>query len=186
MGVERQSAKTLDFLLLYGGGIAKLAKALGIPLSEAKALKARYFEALPAVRNFIQLTMKKAQHAPTQYPEKGFTENWYGRVSYIDRKFAYKAPNYKIQGGCADVNKIAICRIHDFLKKEGCKSRLICTVHDENLFELHKSELDLANEFKKIMEAVYIPKRLPLTCGVSYSFNSWGELKEGLPSGEKT
>jgi DNA polymerase-1 len=173
----RKQAKTINFMLLYGGGIQKLADALGISFEESKNLKNIYFKTLPKVQKFIQKTSKLAEI-------EGYTQNWAGRICYIDRGFAYKAPNYKIQGGCADITKYAICMIHAYLMDK--KTKLIATVHDENIFALHKDELYLAKELQNIMEASYIPKHIPLTCGVSHSWKSWGELEEGFPVGAKS
>ena len=54
MGVDRRTAKTINFMLLYGGGHEKLAKALGVTNHEAKRLKDKYFRTLPKVERFIK------------------------------------------------------------------------------------------------------------------------------------
>lgn len=171
-GVTRKQAKTINFMLLYGGGAAKLAAALDIPLNEAKALKGLYFQQLPHVKRWIYRTIKACEIM-------GYTENWLGRKYDIDPRWAYKAPNYKIQGGAADICKKAMVLIADKLK--GKKSRMRLQVHDELIFTMHKNEIDLCPMIVKIMSSVYEHKHLELTAGPSYSWESWGEKSEGYP-----
>jgi DNA polymerase-1 len=215
MGVERHPAKTINFMLLYGGGIAKLAAALfnttldletlqGIgriyiykmrtyperkrheqliarvpknvldhnlnELLKAHALMEKYYSALPKVKEFTKNVQKVAK-------DRGHILNWLGRRSYFGPGVpTHKAPNYLIQGGCADVVKLAMIRIDALL--QGKKSRMLLQIHDELLFEIHDSEEYLAEPIKKIMEEAYTPRHLPLTCGLDYSRESWSAKLE--------
>lgn len=210
MGVERDPAKTLNFLLLYGGGVVKLATSLyKLPydeeltwsvfwkwkgmdekatrefsdnqyteivqhLEKAEALRSLYFEKLPKVSGFIEdvrAAAKKNKRIIT----------WTGRpIHFPNKNFTYKAPNALIQGGCSDVGKIALIELDK--KLEGLKSKPILLVHDEILFEIHNSEKAIVPELKEIMEKVYPPRRMPLTCSVSWSDKSWGDLVDGVPA----
>lgn len=173
MGVSRYEAKTINFMLLYGGGVAKLAKKLNISLIEAKVLKQHYFDVLPRVQNFIDTVILKARTRKEIF-------NWAGfRYHFPDREWAYVAPNHLIQGGCALVMRYGLNSIDKFL--EGKKSRLLMTIHDEALLEIHKDELHLVNDIKNIMENIYPHNRLPLTAGVSHSWKSWGDKVKGSP-----
>jgi DNA polymerase I-like protein with 3'-5' exonuclease and polymerase domains len=105
---------------------------------------------------------------------------WTGRpIHFQNKRFCYKAPNALIQGGCSDVGKIALIELDRYLASR--KSKILVLVHDENLFEVHNSELDIVPELKRIMESIYPPRRLPLTCSVSWSAKSWGDLIDGVP-----
>ncbi len=181
MGVDRRTAKTINFMLLYGGGHAKLAKALGIPNHQAKGLKEKYFRTLPKVERFIKETKIDGQLL-------GSTTNWMMRRYYLfDKGKAYILPNHVIQGGCADVIKSAMVKISNLLSN--CLTRMLVQVHDELLFEVHESELHLIPDIKKIMESIYTPKNgLHLTCGVDHSWKSWGSIDKvkGFPSGKET
>jgi DNA polymerase-1 len=185
MGVERTPAKTLNFLLLYGGGAQALADAIKVPLGKAQELKTKYFEALPGIRRFSQGIMERAN-------TRGWIFNWAGRVCHfpygsnpktgkLDR-FAYRAANHCIQGGCADIVKIAMVGCQDHLA--GTRSRLLLQVHDELVFEIHKNEHHLVDELKEIMERAYPHRYLPLTCSVDYSAKSWGD-KQPWPQPNK-
>lgn len=173
MQVPRQRAKMLNFLILYGGGDAKLASATGMALDQAKAQRANYFSALPAVKTFIRSTIQEAERF-------GRIMNWAERVYFFDRDSAYKAPNTRIQGGGGDVMRFAMTRIADYLR--GRRSKMALTVHDELLFDVHKSELAIVPDLKGIMESVYPYKHLPLTCSVSHSWKSWADKIKGAPT----
>tara|TARA_R100001594_G_scaffold45390_1_gene78235 strand:- start:193 stop:888 length:696 start_codon:yes stop_codon:yes gene_type:complete len=183
MGVDRRTAKTINFMLLYGGGHEKLAKALGVTNHKAKALKDRYFRTLPKVERFIKETKIDGQLL-------GSTTNWMMRRYYLyDKGKAYILPNHVIQGGCADVIKSAMVKISSLLKTENLRSRMLVQVHDELLFEVHESELHLVPKFKEIMESVYQPRsNLRLTCGVDHSWKSWATIDKikGIPDGKET
>lgn len=177
VGVKRRPAKILNFGLLYGMGIAKLARAIGCSELEARAFKDKYFSALDRVKVFIRNASQTAER-------RGFVFTWNGRrLSFPDPEFSYKAANGIIQGGCADIAKEAMNRIDEFLNPY--KTKMIIQCHDEILFALHKSELNLIKDLKKIMEDVYPYRHIPLTCSVSHSFKSWGDMVEGEPVGEE-
>lgn len=176
VGVSRKEAKTLNFALLYGMGIKKLSERMGISLEEARTLREKYFARLPKVQKFIKDVMDGGAYY-------GFVFNWFGRRCHIhEPDEAYKLPNHLIQGGCADVMKIGMNRIHDFLASY--KSRMLVSVHDELVFEIHKTELDVVPSLKEIMEEVYPAKNgMKLTCSVEHSWKSWGHCDkvEGMP-----
>jgi len=174
MGVTRDRAKTLNFMLLYGGGIIKLAKMLKISSDEAARVKRKYFDSLPNVCSYTRRIIEKAGL-------QGKVRNWFGRVCHCrDKNFAYTLVDHLIQGGCADVVKIAMVRLFKFL--EPYKSRMVLQVHDEILFEIHESEISIIPKLQEIMSSVFPYSKLPLTCSVSHSRKSWADKVKGLPT----
>lgn len=175
MGVSRKYAKTLNFMLLYGGGAQKLADALGVSLEEARKLKDKYFSALPKVKKLIDQIIRTAE-------DRGYVHNWAGRRYWCERAFAYKMPNRVIQGGGADIMKKAIVAIDSLFLKYSKKSTLFLSVHDELCFYIHKDELNVVPIIVKAMEEIYTPKNgMPLTVSVSHSWKSLADLEEGYP-----
>jgi DNA polymerase-1 len=168
-GLSRKAAKTLNFGLIYGMGIARLAHGIGVTDAEAKAFKQKYFNALPGVQQFLW-------NASGNQRKRGFTWNWFGRRFQLkDKNFAYRAPNSVIQGGCADVCKIAMNRLHGFLGDK--KTRMVLQVHDEILFEVALDEVGIVPELKAIMEAAYPVRNIPLTCSVEFSLKSFHDME---------
>lgn len=172
--LTRKKAKNGNFAYLYGSGIDTLARTIGSSRAEAEALKSAIGRAAPEIGIFVRQVQKKAK-------EQGVIRNWAGRrFTLDDTNFAYKMPNYLIQGGCADVNKFALNKIDDYLA--GKKSRLIMTIHDENPCEVHESEIhEVPAKVREIMESIYPYKFLPLTCGMEWSPTSLGDKKKGYP-----
>lgn len=175
-GISRKSAKTMNFLLLYGGGAGKLAEALGIPLQDAYNLRRQYFAALPKVQEFLRNISDVAAR-------RGWIVNWMGRKSmFPDANFAYKAANYYIQGGCADVMKVAMVNIGDYLKSNKLNSKMVLTIHDELVVEVPYNEIDIVpNMVKNFMETAYPYKRLPMAVEMEWSDVSLADKKKGFP-----
>lgn len=176
-GLERKTAKTLNFGILYRMGLAKLGKALSITESAAGDFRRSYFAAMPKVKRFIY-------EAPKRQEERGYTYSWAGRRFYLDEgtnddgssKWSYKAANSIIQGGCADVCKLAMVEIESYLGTH--QSRMVLQVHDEILLEISLREFHILRTIQKIMEDVYPAKNMPLTCSVAYSLESFHDMYE--------
>lgn len=173
VGLERREAKTISFMLLYGGGVTKLSESLGISLKAAREIKAKYFQALPRVEALISGVMERAK-------VRGYIFNFMGRRSYfLNPAFAYKAPNALIQGSGADVCKIAMVRLHEFLAPY--QTKMVLQIHDAILFDMPPNEIWLIPYLKKIMEEAYPYKHIPLQVSVEHSWDSWGDLLKGEP-----
>ena len=177
----RKMAKNLNFGLLYGMGAEKLAKSLGVPLAQAQELRAIYFQKLPNVRKFIKQVMFNGE-------SRGYIFNWMGFRSHIsDPAFAYVLPNHIIQGGCAQVCRVAMVRLDDYIRANRLKTRMILQVHDEILFQVRRGEEHHVAAFQKIMESVYPGRNgIKLDCSVSYSTKSFAkwDMIEGMPGGK--
>lgn len=166
VGISRKQAKTLNFAILYGAGIDLLAHNLGIKVREADDLRRKYFSRLPKVKAFLKKVMSVGE-------ARGHVVNWMGRRCHINhRDFSYTLPNHLIQGGAADVIKVAMNRIHEFL--EGKLSGMVVQIHDDILHEIHDDEHDLVPGIQKIMESVYEPRNgMRLTVKPEISTKSW-------------
>ncbi len=174
-GLSRSSAKTVNFGLIYGQGVTLLAKNLGVSKSSAEDIKSRVLSAIPELDAFISQVQHKAE-------KRGFVFNWMGRRCYFkDPRFSYKAVNHLIQGGCADINKLALVKVDNFLR--GFDMKIVLNVHDEIVLEGTMKEAHLLPEVKIIMESVYTPKNgLGMSVGVDHSFKSLADKIEGFPS----
>ncbi len=168
--VKRSQAKRSNFLMLYGGGPARLAEQLGIKVGEAAAIRRAISKGAPELERLIEGVSSSARR-------NGYIRNWYGRVCYFpEPRFAYKATNYLISGGCADVVKVAMNRLAEFLIPY--QSRLVLQVHDELIFYIKYGEEHLLPEIKKIMEGVYTAPFIPLLCSMYVSHTNLAEMEE--------
>jgi DNA polymerase-1 len=151
----RRKAKTVNFGIIYGVSAFGLAAQLAISRTEAKEIIDQYFVEFPKVKTFMDQSITDAR-------ENGYVETVLGRRRYLrdilsanmnERGFAERnAINAPIQGSAADMIKVAMIQIQDFLERENLKSKMILTVHDELVFDAHKDEVDyLKVQINKIM-----------------------------------
>lgn len=151
----RRKAKTVNFGIIYGVSAFGLAAQIGISRTEAKEIIDQYFIEFPKVKSYMDQSISKAR-------DFGYVETVLGRRRYLkdilspnmnERGFAERnAINAPIQGSAADMIKVAMIQIQDFLWKENLKSKMILTVHDELVFDAHVDEIGyLREKIDKIM-----------------------------------
>ena len=147
--------------------------------NEAKRFIEDYFKTYPGIRDYLERTVKEAF-------EKGYVTTLLGRRRYIPELHSTQqvtaeygkrlAINTPIQGTAADMMKIAMIRIHDYLTSTGKRARMLIQVHDELVFELPEEEVEeVSAKVKEIMEGV-LPLRVPLKVDVGVGPN-WLEAK---------
>ena len=142
----RRAAKVVNFGIVYGLSPFGLAQSLKISREEAKAYIDRYFAQYPKVQEYIAKTIAAAR-------ENGYVTTVFNRRRSLPdinspsrdlREFSERvAINTPIQGTAADLLKIAMRNIYRKMKREKVHSLLLLTIHDELVFEVPKSELDL-------------------------------------------
>lgn len=173
---SRKDAKTVNFATLYGSGVANLASRLACTEHRARDLRDSIFRACPETLVFIRRATGAAE-------KRGYVCNWFGRrCQFPDARYSYRAPNHLIQGGCADVVKVAMNRIHQRLENwPGVKTRMVLQVHDEIVLEGPPEEAaEVVPVVQEIMETVYPHKFVPLLCDVEHSFKSLADKAEGI------
>lgn len=171
-GVEitRKAAKMTNFLTIYGGGDKKLAEGLGITVDEARAIRAAIFKGCPDIKLLMDAVSKTAEH-------RKYIFNWMGRISHFpDYRFCYKALNYLIQGGCADVVKKAMNACQELIDDNKLKSRLVMTVHDELVFYIHRTEFYYVQEFARLMSGAFPHTFIGMRVSIEASWESLGSL----------
>ena len=162
----RRRAKEVNFGIIYGISPFGLSQNLDIPRSEAKEIIDSYFTEFKLVKEYMDNSIKKAK-------DKKYVETILGRRRYLrdidSRNFTLRgfaernAINSPIQGSAADIIKLAMIKIADWMEREQIKSKMIMQVHDELVFDVVKSEKDeMEKNIKKIMENV-IKIDVPLT-----------------------
>lgn len=168
----------VNFLSLYGGGVKKLADMIGCTELEARSTQEAVFKAAPELRELNNYIINTAK-------SRGWVKNWLGRrYEFPNPNLAYRATNYVVQGSCADILKVGLNKIETAL--QAYKSKLILTIHDENIIECHKSEISVVPKLvSDIMTSVYEHKYIPLTCSMEFSWVSLADKYEGYPSFQK-
>jgi len=146
---QRRSAKAINFGLIYGMSAFGLAKQLHIGRNDAQQYMDLYFERYPGVQDYMNDTRALAA-------EKGYVETLFGRRLYLPeinsrngmrRQAAERtAINAPMQGTAADIIKLAMIAVDEWLEESGLDARMIMQVHDELVLEVAESDLDKVTE----------------------------------------
>jgi DNA polymerase-1 len=175
----RRLAKIVNFAIPYVIGPFGLAQRTGLARAEAKKVIEDYYQTYKAVRNYMERT-------PEQVRQTGVVRTIFGRIRPIPdignrnhnlrARAEREAINAPIQGSGSDLVKIAMIKVHERLKREGLKARMILQVHDELLFEVPEEEIERSREIACTeMESVY-PLSVPLIVDIGVGRN-WVEAK---------
>ncbi|MDX1374963.1 MAG: DNA polymerase I [Burkholderiales bacterium] len=146
---ERRTAKTINFGLIYGMSSFGLAQNLGIERTTAQAYIDSYFSRYPGVKRYMDATRDQARST-------GYVETLFGRRLWLPemksgspgrRQAAERAAiNAPMQGTAADLIKLAMISVQDWLQRDGLRARLVMQVHDELVLEVPGEELDAVHE----------------------------------------
>src|SRR5256714_132616 len=155
---QRRLAKTVVYAVLYGQSAFGLAQITGMSNSEASEFIKRYHETFPNIKGYVDSTLNQARiqgYVNTLFGRKRFFPEM--RTLSFNERLALEreAINMPIQGGNADLIKIAMIRIQNELEKRKLKTRMILQVHDELVFEVAVEELERVKRLiKAMMEGV--------------------------------
>lgn len=156
---QRSNAKTVNFGIIYGVSAFGLSQQTSLSRAESKELIDTYYATYPKLRDYIddQITFAR---------EYGYVQTVLGRRRYLKdinsqnavvRGGAERnAVNAPIQGSAADIIKIAMINIHKRLKLERLQTKMLLQVHDELVFDVPKSELEIVKPIiKQEMEQAF-------------------------------
>lgn len=176
---QRSKAKMVSYGLAYGMESYGLAQRLNIPVDEASVILKAYFDAFPAVKQYMDDSVKEAR-------DRGYTETLFGRRRPIPE---LSSPNFRIrqagerqamnagiQGLAADIFKVALVALDERLEAEGLQSRIVLQVHDEIVLEVPKNEEKAAEA--ATLEAMRGAAQLhvPLEVNVGWG-DTWADAK---------
>src|SRR2546427_1344544 len=155
---QRRLAKTVVYAVLYGQSAFGLAQITGMSNSEASEFIKRYHETFPHIKEYVDSTLNQARkqgYVNTLFGRKRFFPDMHS-LSHNERQaLEREAINMPIQGGNADLIKIAMIRIQHAIEEMHLKTRIILQEHDELVFEVPVEELDrIKNLVKNLMEGV--------------------------------
>jgi DNA polymerase-1 len=141
----RRNAKMVNFGIIYGISAFGLADRLNISRTEAKEIIDNYFQKYSGVKDYMDMAVENAR-------SRGYVETIMGRRRYLRdinsnnqtvRGFAERnAINAPIQGSAADMIKIAMINIQNDLAAKKFRSKMLLQVHDELVFDAHKTEVE--------------------------------------------
>lgn len=177
---QRQSAKAINFGILYGMGPRALARSTNMTFEEAQEFIDRYFSLHPALQAYMDATKLQAH-------TKGYVETPFGRRRYLPEiesgvpqlvaAAERMAINMPVQGAEADIVKMAMVAVWKWLATSKLPAKLLLQVHDELVFEVDEDAVDaVARGVKELMENV-VKLEVPLVVELEVGKN-WGEMEQ--------
>ncbi|MFL9887375.1 DNA polymerase I [Paraburkholderia agricolaris] len=174
---QRRVAKVINFGLIYGMSAFGLAANLGITRDAAKLYIDRYFARYPGVARYMDETRLSAK-------SKGYVETAFGRRLWLPeinggngprRQAAERAAiNAPMQGTAADLIKLSMIAVQNWIEESKVGTRMIMQVHDELILEVPDAELsDVRKRLPELMCGVAALK-VPLVAEVGAGLN-WEE-----------
>lgn len=175
----RRVAKAVNFGIIYGISSFGLSENLDIMVNEAREFIDNYLATYPGIKKYMDETIKEAY-------EKGYVTTLFNRKriipelankNYMIRQQGERmALNTPIQGTSADILKLAMIKISEAFKEKNIKSKMLLQVHDELVFDVLDSELEVVTKLVvDIMENV-CKFSVPLKVEVS-SGKNWYQAK---------
>nr|MBO2493493.1 DNA polymerase I [Clostridia bacterium] len=176
---QRNSAKAVNFGIVYGISDYGLAKTLGISRKQAKEYIDSYFARYPKVKEYMERIVeiaKKQGYVTTLMNRRRYIPELKSRNFNIRSQGERLAMNTPIQGSAADIIKKAMNDVYAELKRRNLKSKLILQVHDELIIDTYKPELEEVKDLVvRCMEnAVKLSVPLVVDVGVG---RSWYDAK---------
>lgn len=171
----RRKAKAVNFGIVYGQSKYGLASQLDITPTKADEFIIKYFQTYPSIQKYMLKTIDFAR-------EKGYVETIYGRKRWLDnliystssqeRDAAERAAiNAPLQGTAADLIKMAMVDLYNYIKQMNLNSKIVIQVHDELVLEVVQSERELVSELvRKAMEQGQ-PLTVPLKVDMAFGQN---------------
>jgi DNA polymerase-1 len=174
----RDRAKAVNFGIVYGISEYGLAQGLGITNSEARDYIEAYFKRYQGVRDYIRETIKKAKlsgYVSTILKRRRYIPEINSR-NYNVRSFAERAAmNTPIQGSAADIIKVAMVKVYEYLKRNNMQTKLVLQIHDELILDVPKDELSEVKKAVKYHMENAVLLKVPLIVDMKQAY-TWDEL----------
>ena len=171
---QRRNAKTVNFGIIYGISPFGLSERLGISRKEASEIIDNYFNQFPGIKKYMDEIIEFARnngYVETIKKRRRYLKDINSSNSFV-RGFAERnAINAPIQGSSADMIKIAMINIHNWLKEKNLKTKMILQVHDELVFEVPNNEIEIVKpEIERLMKTA-LPLNVPVEVEVNEGQN---------------
>lgn len=175
---QRRQAKAVNFGIIYGIGAWSLSEDINVSPQEAQKFIDRYLEVYPEIKNYMEeitLFADKNEYVKTILNRRRYIPEIHSKI-YAQREFGKRtALNAPIQGSAADLIKVAMVKLYEYLKENKKETKLILQVHDELILEVPEEELEEMKVIvpKVMKEAYKMSVELETSCDVG---SNWYEL----------
>lgn len=174
---QRRHAKAINFGLIYGMSAFGLARQLNIERSVAQTYIQEYFKRYPGVHTYMERTRELAR-------QQGYVTTVCGRRLYVpdinssqgmrQRAAERAAINAPMQGTAADMIKLAMIHLYEWLQADTVDAKMIMQVHDELVFEVAEKDISSATDYIRNAMTTVMQLTVPLEVHISVG-NNWDE-----------
>ena len=175
----RNTAKIINFSIIYGKTAFGLSKELNIKRKEAEDFIKGYFETYARVKPFCEEVINEVKN-------KGYVRTMMGRIRDLSKTINSSnamarneaermALNTLIQGSAADMIKVAMIGIHREFKNHFKTAKIVMQVHDELVVEVSEEESDKAMKVMKDIMERSVKTNVPITVDI-HKGKSWGDI----------
>lgn len=164
----RKIGKSTNFACNYNASVNTLIKQFHFEEELANRLYNAYYTAYPNIakyREYVKDVLRYQDYVTNLFGRRYYNCSW------------HNASNYLVQGSAADLLKTKLIELDEFFRSNNLKSRILCTIHDEIMYEIHKEEHHIIPKLKAIMEDVPMSK-IPIVAEVSLTETTWDKAKE--------
>lgn len=176
---QRFAAKAINFGILYGVGARALARSASVSFDEAKDFIARYFAAHPGIASYLEetkLLAHKQEYIESMFGRRRYLPDINGNIPQLVAAAERMAINMPMQGTQADIMKMAMLRVEEWLTKEAPEVKMLIQVHDELVFEVPRKDVKKVGEqLQKIMMDI-VDLEVPLLVDVAHA-ERWGDIE---------
>lgn len=176
---ERQIGKTMNFAIIYAGGVPtilrQMAKAgIECDRKQAKRWLAQLHEGMPGVKQLYEQVGERVD-------EEGYIFDIFGRRYHPDPHIPYhdakrKMVNALIQGCAAGFTREAVVKVWKGLHEVVFDSHIVNVVHDELILDCTEVELNpLAELMPGWMGNETVEPVVPITVSMEVSRTSWAD-----------
>jgi DNA polymerase-1 len=166
---QRHCAKAVNFGIIYGQQAYGLSQEIGVNVREAAAFIERYFERFGRVKEYTEECMQRVRdtgRAITFTGRERLIPEIHSKNMQIRSAAERLAVNTPLQGGAADLIKMAMLSVQDALKEKRLKSLMILQIHDELLFEVPHDEVSVMQELVKEHMQNVLKLKVPLVVDI--------------------
>lgn len=171
---QRRAAKAINFGLIYGMSEFGLASSLGITRDAARAYMDRYFARYPKVAEYMDRTRHQAR-------EDGYVETVFGRRLWLPDIRGAKGPrlaaaeraaiNAPMQGTAADLIKMAMVAVQEWIDEQKLAALMVMQVHDELVLDVPAGEVETVVQHVPALMCRVAELRVPLVAEVGVGSN---------------
>lgn len=176
---ERRKAKAVNFAVIYGTTIFGLSEQIGCSQYEAKEIIKGFYRSYPEIEAYLSKVASEAEqngYVSTMFGHRRYVQNIHDPIYSVRERAKREAINAPVQGSAAELIKVAMIKIDDFLKEGNYRTKLLLQIHDELIFAVPDDELEfMKGKISEIMTNA-IPLSVPLKAEATTG-KRWYDLK---------